>query len=135
MKLRAFIFSMILGAYLVFIPAFFSTSNVVKSSSCLLAQESEPSTAPPPDVDIEIGPRLTDEDQSVIDECVSVILASTFPFDFVYSVEALNTSESITCPHIELFDSVFEVCYLVDAYVAIRPAVLAGFFIWAIIAL
>lgn len=134
MRLRAFIFSVILGAYLVVFPTFSSPSSSLVNSSCLLAQETE-TYSPPPDVEIEVGPRLTDQDQSVINGCLSVILASAFPFDFVYSVEALNTSGSITCPHIELFDSVFEVCYLVEAYEAIRPAVLAGFFIWAIIAL
>ncbi len=84
-----------------------------------------------PTVTVEIGPTFGNEteDKNKVNNCVTAYLQSRFPFDFI--AKPLS-DRSGACPTLEIFNNVYEACFIVEIYEKIRPAIVGGLTIYAI---
>jgi hypothetical protein len=85
------------------------------------------------EVDVEIAPEFTGNDEQTISECFANVYQAKFPFDFF--LEPISSSGDTTCPQLDIFGYVQDACFLYDIYLTIRPAILISLFISAIFAL
>lgn len=99
----------------------------------LLAGFSSPSfSQDSPQVTVEIGPTFGDDpfqDRQLGYNCLFYWLGGRFPWDLVRTP---TWSESGDCPRLEIFNNVYDACFIVDIYGRIRPAILGGLMVYGI---
>jgi len=81
------------------------------------------------EVEIETGPEFDPTDSLTIWSCVQGHYHDKFPFDFVASPPIGDLS----CPSIVFFGKYFELCYILDIYHKIEPAIILGMLISAVL--
>ena len=82
-----------------------------------------------PEVEIEIGPEFTEEDKVTINNCVLNEFANKFPLDFIAEPPIQGGTE---CPSLDIFNNVYEACYVVEIFEKINPAIIGGLIIYGI---
>ena len=87
-----------------------------------------PAQAQDLEVEVQTGPTFKDDDAGKAESCTITVLKDKFPFDFLEG----SIGSGSGCPEITLFGFRNELCWIVDIYLKIRPAVIASMLIYGI---
>jgi hypothetical protein len=81
------------------------------------------------EVEIETGPEFNPTDAPTIWACVRAHYHKKFPFDFVAS----PPMGDLSCPNATFWDKSYQLCWLVDIFHLIEPAIILGMLISAVL--
>jgi hypothetical protein len=81
------------------------------------------------EVEIETGPEFSPQDADTILGCVKAHYYQKFPFDFIASPPLGDSS----CPNITFWDKHYELCWIVDIFRKIEPAIILGMLVSAVL--
>ncbi|MEQ9667363.1 hypothetical protein [Coleofasciculus sp. G2-EDA-02] len=81
------------------------------------------------EVEIETGPEFNPGDANTIWACVKAHYHRKFPFDFLASPPI----GVLSCPNITFWDKYYELCWIVDIFHKIEPAIILGMLISAVL--
>ncbi|EDX73206.1 hypothetical protein MC7420_4453 [Coleofasciculus chthonoplastes PCC 7420] len=81
------------------------------------------------EVEIETGPEFDPTDAPTIWACVQAHYHNKFPFDFV----AAPAPGVLSCPNVVFWDRHYELCWILDIYHKIEPAIILGMLISAVL--
>ena len=81
------------------------------------------------EVEIETGPEFDPSDAPTIWACVQASYHQKFPFDFMAS----PAPGVLSCPNASFFGMDYELCWLLDIFHLIEPAIILGMLISAVL--
>lgn len=81
------------------------------------------------EVEIETGPEFHSSDPNTIWGCVELHYKNKFPFDFLTE----PSTQGLTCPSATFFGRDYELCWLLDIFHLVEPAMILGMLISAVL--